>query len=84
MNPNINFQPERNYGQPNFGCSKEQFQNHQNMCNFINKQRGFQTISNYYHSFPHRSYQRPYVKAIRVQVALNKGQNHWMENIVNF
>ncbi len=91
MNPLINFRPIRNYGQPDFGCSIEQNNwYNKKMCYFLNEQKQFERKMYNYHynrNVPYHYVQphpRLVTKALRVTVALNKGHNDWLQNIVNF
>lgn len=89
MNSLINFKPIKNHGQPNYGCSFDQYRNHVDMCNFINETRRFeraqyelQTQRLPYYYVDERP--RLVYTAIHGRDGMKRGQNYWMNNIVNF
>ena len=85
----LKFMPRDNYGQPSFGCSRYQYRNHQHMCNFINERRRFEAIQ---YSLQTRRLPYYYVderprlvyEAVHARDAIKRGQNYWMDNLINF
>lgn len=85
----LKFSPQKNYGQPSFGCSKDQYRYHQNMCNYIEEDRNFANQSYYFYNKRLPGYyidqvSRKVYTAVSVKVAINRDQNYWMNNLVNF
>ena len=85
----LKFIPVKNYGQPSFGCSQNQYNNHQQMCNYIQEDRNFARQSYYFYNKKLPGYfidlqPRKVYDAVHVTVAIKRGSNYWQNNLVNF